>query len=381
MTPPLIFTPTRHKEEKMKKIVLGFLLLFLVVSVVGCQSSGEKPEGSSTLKVGFIYIGDPADGGFTKMHDEGRKYLVEKLGVETTEIMNIDDMDAQTFNTRVRELIDQGNKLIIATSYGYGQPEYELAQDFPDITFLHFSGDFLNSNMGNYFGKMYEARYIAGAVTGLNIPEGGVVGYVAAFPIPEVIRAINAFTLGLQSTNPTATVKVAWTNTWFDPTVEKQAGEGLVQQGVKAMTIHQDTPSALQPMVDAGGWAVGYHTDMSESLGNDCLISAVWNLGPYYVKQVQAVIDGTWKSEAIWGGFEDGENNMVTVSKVSPKAVDGSQQLADELVAKITNGELKVFSGPIYDNTGKLQIAEGTVYPASEIWNMEWFVAGVSVVN
>ena len=363
----------------MKKLLMCLMLFVVIIGAVGCND--KSPVDSSDVKVGFIYIGDPADGGFTLMHDEGRKYMVEKLGVTTTEIMNVDDTDAQEFDTKVRELISQGHNVIIATSYGYGDPELLLAKEFPEVTFLHFSGDNLNSNMGNFFGKMYEARYIAGAVTGLNIPEGGVVGYVAAFPIPEVIRAINAFTLGLRSTNPTATVKVSWTHTWFDPTIEKQAGEGLVKQGVDAMTIHQDTPSAIEAATAVGAWGVGYHTDMSNSLGDDCLISAVWNLGPYYVSQIQAVINKTWKSEAIWGGFEDGANNMVTVSKVSPKAKEGSQELADQLVVKITNGELNVFTGPIKDNEGNLKIAEGEVLSYADIWVMGWFVEGVTVVN
>ena len=355
------------------------MLLALLFGTVAC--TGQPSNESSEVKVGFIYIGDPADGGFTLMHDEGRKYMVEKLGVTTAEVHNVDDTDAQTFETKVRELIDQGFNVIVANSYGFGQPEYEMSKEFPNVKFLHFSGDNLNDNMGNFFGKMYEARYVAGAVTGMNIPEGGVVGYVAAFPIPEVIRAINAFTLGLRSTNPTATVKVAWTSTWFDPTIEKQAGEGLVKQGVDAMTIHQDTPSALEAATEAGKWGIGYHTDMSSALGDDCLISAYWNLGPYYESQIRAIMDGTWKAEHIWGGFEDGENNMVAVSKVSPKAAGGSQALADELVAKITNGELQVFSGPINDNEGNLQIAAGSVYTADEIWNMMWFVEGVIVAK
>ena len=364
----------------MKKLLTVLLGLALLFGAVACDG-GQKPAGKKEVKVGFIYIGDPADGGFTKMHDEGRKYLVEKLGVKTAEVYNIPDTDAQTFDTKVRELIDQGYNVIIACSYGYGQPQDALAKEFPDVKFLHFSGDFLEPNMGNFFGKMYEARYIAGAVTGMNIPEGGTVGYVAAFPIPEVIRAINAYTLGVRSTNPTAKVIVQWTNTWFDPMIEKQAGEALVKQGVDAMTIHQDTPAALEAATAVGKWGVGYHTDMSESLGDACLISAVWNLGPYYVKQIQAIIDGTWKREATWGGYEDGENNMVLVSKVSKNAVSGSQELADELVAELTNGTLKIFSGPIKDNEGNLKIKEGETMSPQDIWTMMWFVEGVSVVK
>ena len=359
----------------MKKLFVALLSITLLFGIVAC----DKPvnDGDTEVKVGFIYIGDPADGGFTLMHDEGRKYLVEKLGVKTAEVYNIDDTDAQTFDTKVRELIDQGFNVIIACSYGYGQPMDTLAKEFPDITFLHFSGDFLEENMGNFFGKMYEARYVAGAVTGMNIPEGGTVGYVAAYPIPEVIRAINAFTLGVRSTNPTATVKVSWTFTWFDPTIEKQAGEALVKQGVDAMTIHQDTPAALQAATTVGKWGIGYHTDMSASLGDDCLISAVWNLGPYYVDQIKAVQDGTWKAEAIWGGYEDGERNMVTVSKVSPKAAAGSQELADKLISQLAAGELKVFGGPLKDNQGNLKITDGAVMSPADIWVMMWFVEGV----
>ncbi len=363
----------------MKKLLMVLLSLFFVFSAVACDPVKKSDE----VKVGFIYIGDPADGGFTLMHDEGRKYLVEKTGVKTTEVLNVNDTDAQTFDIKVRELIAQGYNVIIACSYGFGQPQHELAKEFPDVTFLHFSGDLPEDtkNMGTYFGKMYEARYVNGAVTGMNIPEGGVVGYAAAYPIPEVIRAINAFTLGLQSTNPTATVKVYWTFTWFDLAIEKAAGDALVAQGVDAIAIHQDTTLAPQAAVDAGKWGIGYHSDMSAFLGDGCLISAVWNLGPYYVNQVEAVKAGTWKAEDTWGGFADGDKNMVMVSKVSPKAVAGSQELADDLVAKLTKGELKIFAGPLYDNTGALRIKEDQEMAPKDIWVMDWFVKGVEVVN
>jgi len=363
----------------MKKLLIALLGFTLLFGTVACDK--EEKSTSSDVKVGFIYIGDPADGGFTKMHDEGRKYLVEKLGVNTATVFNVDDTDAQTFDTKVRELIDQGYNVIIACSYGFGQPQFTLAKEFPDVKFLHFSGDFTNDNMGNFFGKMYEARYVAGAVTGMNIPEGGTVGYVAAFPIPEVIRAINAFTLGVRSTNPSAKVIVRWTNTWFDPAVEKQAGEALVKQGIDAMTIHQDTPLAIMAATDEGKWGIGYHTDMSDPLGDACLISAVWNLGPYYVDQVKAIQDGTWKAEAVWGGFEDGEKNMVLVSKVSPKAVAGSQEKADELVSSISKGELKIFAGPLKDNKGEVKLTEGQVMAPEDIWVMMWFVEGVIVAD
>jgi len=363
----------------VKKLLMVLLSAFFVLSVVACDS-GKKPTDTE-VKVGFIYIGDPADGGFTMMHDEGRKYMVEKLGVKTAEVYNVNDTDAQTFNTKVRELIDQGFNVIVACSYGFGQPQYELAKEFPDVKFLHFSGDFLNDNMGNFFGKMVEARYVCGAVAGMNIPEGGTIGYVAAFDIPEVIRAINAFTLGVQSTNPTATVKVYWTKTWFDPAIEKAAGEALVKQGVDAIAIHQDTPLAPQAATEVGKWGIGYHSDMSEFLGDDCLISAVWNFGPYYVDQVKAIQNGTWKPEAVWGGYADGEKNMVLVSKVSPKAKAGSQELADDLVAQLIKGELKIFAGPLYDNQGNLKIADGSAMSDADVWIMSWFVKGVTVAN
>jgi len=355
------------------------MILTLLSSTVGCSVWPFKK--SSEVKVGFIYIGDPADGGFTLMHDEGRKYMVEKLGVQTAEVHNVDDTDSELFKTKAKELIDQGYNFIIGNSYGFGQPLFDLSKEFPKIKFLHFSGDHLNKNMGNFFGKMYEARFVAGAVTGMNIPEGGVVGYVAAFPIPEVVRGINAFALGLRSTNPDATVIVTWTSTWFDPDIEKQTGKDLIDLGADAITIHQDTPRALEAATEAGKWGIGYHTDMSSALGDDCLISAYWNFGPYYVSQMEAVENGTWKAEHTWGGYEDGENNMVAVSEVSPKAKSGSQDLADELVAKISTGELHVFRGPIKDNNGNLQIIAGEVCEDDEMWNMMWYVEGVVVTN
>jgi basic membrane protein A and related proteins len=352
----------------MKKVVMALIALLLVLGVAGCTTNNPKP----TVKVAFIYIGDPSDGGFTYMHDQGRLAMEKNLGITATVVNSVPE--DQTFETKVRELIDQGHNVIFGNSYGYGPFMDKLAKEFPDVKFLHCSGAFQSANLSNYFGKMFQPRYIAGAVTGMNIPAGGKVGYVAAFPIPEVIRMINAFALGLQSTNPTATVEVKWTNTWFDPVIEKQAGEALVAQGVDAMTIHQDTPEAILPATTQGKWGIGYHSDMSGALGEKHLLSVVWDFGPYYTAQVKAIMDGTWKSEAAWIGMDQG---MVGVTKVNPNAAAGSQEKADELAKAIKEGTIKLFTGPISDNEGNLMIKEGEAYTDEQIRDMMWFVNGV----
>jgi basic membrane protein A len=350
----------------MKKLFSLITLLLFAMLLGACDK-----KASEEVKVGFIYIGHVSDGGFTYSHDQGRQYLVEKLGVETKFVENVPE--GPEAKDRMRELIDLGYNVIVANSYGYMDYMAELAAEYPDVKFLHCSGSRTSENMSNYFGRIYQARYLTGIAAGLKT-ETDKIGYVAAFPIPEVVRGINAFTLGVKSVNPEATVEVSWTNTWYDPIKERQAADALLDKGIDVLSQHQDTPQPLIAAEARGKWAVGYHSDMNAAAPNAHLVSAVWNWGPYYVEQVQAIIDGTWESGSYWEGFND---NIVSITPLSENAPEGAQAKVDEMKAKIESGEFEVFQGPIKDQTGAVKVASGQKLTDVEMLSFNWFVEGV----
>ena len=250
---------------------------------------------------------------------------------------------------------------------------HEMALEYPDVKFLHCSGYMDAENMLNYFGRIYQPRYLSGIVAGMKT-ETNKIGYVAAYPIPEVIRGINAFTLGVRSVNPDATVEVVWTSTWYDPATEKNAAIALLDNNCDVIAQHQDTTAPQQAAQERGKWAIGYNCDTSDIVPEAFLTAPVWNWAPYYADQVQKVIDGTWKSENYWGGMEDGIVDLAPLTKNAP---EGAQAKVDEMKAKIINGEFDVFDGPIKDQSGKIRVPEGSSLTDEEKLSFDWFVEGV----
>lgn len=367
----------------MKRILtLGLLLLFTLSVVAGCggstkETSGQAPEGekkAEKLKVAFIYVGPVGDAGYTYAHDQGRKYLEKELGdqVETTFVESVPETIADCERV-LEDLVQKGNKVIFATSFGHMDATLKVAQRHPDVTFLHCSGYKTAENMGTYFGRDYQARFLAGIVAAKNSKSGNL-GYVAAMPIPEVIRGINAYTLGARSVNPNAKVKVVWTNTWYDPAKEKEAAKSLLEQGADVIAQHQDTPGPVQAAEEAGKLALGYNTDMRQFAPKAVLTGPVWNWGPYYVKTVKAVMDGTWKSEQYWGPMADG---IIDLGPYGDMVTDDVKNLVSEKRQEIIDGKLIVFAGPLKDNTGKEKVAAGQAMSDQDMLSFNWFVEGV----
>ncbi|MEA1960270.1 MAG: BMP family ABC transporter substrate-binding protein [Bacillota bacterium] len=354
--------------------VLMVVLMLLTVFAVGCggQQADEPAEQNETVKVGFVYIGVPGDAGWTLSHDQGRQYLVNEIPqVETVVLENVPEgADAER---NIEQLAQEGCKVIAANSFGYGDAMLEVAKRYPDITFLHCSGQNTAENVSTYFGRIYQPRYLSGMVAG-EMTENNTLGYVAAFPIPEVVRGINAFTLGAQSVNPDVTVKVVWTNTWFDPTKEKEAAKSLLESGCDIIAQHQDTASPQQAAEEAGKLSIGYNTDMSKFAPNANLTSPVWNWGPYYVRAVQGVIDGTWKSESYWGGLDDG---IVALAPLSDKVSDEIKQQVEEKQKLMHDKDWDVFTGPITAQDGTVKISEGESMSDADMLSIDWFVEGV----
>jgi len=330
----------------------------------------------AVLKVGVLYISPKDDGGYSQAHAEGMAQAKAALGdkIQIVELENVNDTDAQATTTAIDNLVSEGCTLIFTTSYGYMDPTAAAAAKYPDVKFCHCSGYTRNeTNMDTYFGQIESARYLAGIVAGLTT-KTNKLGYVAAFPIPEVIRGINSYTLGAQSVNKNVTVNVVWTNTWFDMDKEKAAAESLLSQGVDVMAQHQDSPAAITAAETAGKFAVGY--DLSYAGAPKAYLTApLWNWGTYYTYKIQQVVDGGWKIENYWGGMKEGVVKLDTLSPlVSADAKVAVEAVQDKVTAE---GNAFVFAGPIKDQAGTVKVPAGESISYDDQMSMMWFVQGV----
>lgn len=359
----------------MRRTLWLALSLALVAAMLlgGCaQATGPQASGQK-LKVAFIYIGPPGDLGWTYEHDRGRKMLEEKLGskVETKFIESVPEgPDAARV---IREYAQQGYNMIFTTSFGYMDPTIEVAKEFPKVYFEHCSGYKTADNVATYFGKIEQPRYLSGLVAG-KMTKANKIGYVAAFPIPEVIRGCNAFTRGVRAVNPNATVHVVWTNTWYDPAKEREAAVALLDQGVDIIAQHQDTTEPQKAAKERGKLSIGYDSDMAKFVGDTVLTSPVWNWGTYYVATVQDVLDGKWKTHQYWGGMKEG---VVGLAPLSPRVPTDVKELVEKEQKKILDGQWDVFWGPLKDQSGKERVAANQKMTDDEILNMDWFIEGV----
>ncbi|MEI6308246.1 MAG: BMP family ABC transporter substrate-binding protein [bacterium] len=345
-------------------------------TVVPSPTTGIPPTPPPKFRVAFIYIGPIGDGGWTFEHEQGRLMLLQNVpGIEAKFIESVPEGADST--KVIRDYAQQGFNVIITTSFGYMDPTIEVAKDFPNTIFLHCSGYKTAANVGTYFGKIEEPRYLSGMAAG-KMTKTNKLGYVAAFPIPEVIRGINAFTLGVRAVNPAATVNVVWTNTWYDPAKERQAAEGLLDTGCDVIAQHQDTPGPQQAAEAAGKYGVGYDSDMAKFAPKAVLTCPVWNWGSYYVDAVKRIKAGAWKTEQYWGGMKDGMVSLTPLANFVPADV---KTLVDAKKAEVMAGTFDIFSifaGPLKDQTGAVKVAAGAKMTGEEILNMMWFVEGVN---
>ncbi len=333
-----------------RKQLVGFVVL--LACMVGFSFSalaGDK------LKVGFVYISPIGDAGWTYQHELGRQ-AIEKTFGDKIETKYIDSVPEGPEAERViRDLAQSGHELIFTTSFGYMNPTLKVAKMFPKTKFEHSTGYKTAKNVGTYMCRFYEARYLSGIIAG-EMTKTNTLGYIAAFPIPEVIRGINAFTLGAKSVNPDVQVKVIWVNSWFDPGKEREASEALISQGADVLSHHTDSTAPTMTAQEKGVYAVAYHSDMSKYGPDAHLTAATHVYDKFYTKTVQSVLDGTWKSDKVWSGLKDGSVELAPINKVVPKDVVDHVK---EVEAAIIAGTFHPFQGPFKNQDGKLVVKKG----------------------
>ena len=329
-------------------------------------------RGADPLKVGFLYLGPVGDFGWTYQHDIARKAAIEHFGdkIKTTYVENV--AEGPDSEKVLNDLANQGHKLIFATSFGYMNYVLNSAKRHPAVFYEHATGYKRAVNVSTYNIRFYQGRYVQGIVAG-KLSKAGLAGYVGSVPVPEVVQGINAFMLGMQTVNPKARLKFVLINSWYDPPKEGDAAKALIDQGCDIITQHTDSPAPLQAAASRGVKAFGQSTDMAKFATGSQLSASTDVWGPYYIKRIGDVLDGTWKSTDTWGGFESG---MLAMSPFTNMPEDVAA-LATSTVEDIKSGKNKVFVGPISDQSGTVKVPAGTTMDDAALSSMQWLVQGV----
>lgn len=324
------------------------------------------------LKVGFVFVSPIGEVGWTYQHNQGRLAMEQALGgrVQTTVVESV--AEGPDSERVMRELASTGHQLIFATSFGYLEPALRVAAEFPAVKFEHAGGYKTAPNLNTYNARYYEGRYLAGLVAG-HTSKSGVAGYVAGFPVPEVVQGINAFALGMRAVNPTATVRVLWLNTWFDPGKEREAALSLINQGADVLTNHSASPAVALTAEEKGVKLLAYQSDMRKFAPKAQLAAVTHHWGGYYTQVAKSVLAGTWQPKPVWGGLKDGFVQLSALSPALPKPV---VQALDKRRADIVAARFAPFSGRLVDQNGQARLASGSLTDA-QIATMDWFVEGV----
>ena len=347
--------------------------------VVSASAQTPKPTASASqtpLKAAFVYVTPVLPAGWTRQHEEGRLQLERDLPgkVQTTAVDNVaEGPDAERV---IRDLAAQGNQLIFTTSFGYMEPTLRVAREFPNVKFENITGYKQADNVATANARHYEGRYLSGVAAG-RMSKTGVAGFVAGFPIPEVVQGVNAFVLGMRSVNPKAQVKVVWLNAWFDPAREREAAMALMDQGADVLSFQVATTAVMAAAQERGKMAIAFHSDMRKDAPDAQLMAITHHWGNYYAARAKAVQNGTWKPGDTWGGVKEG---MVRVEHFGPKL---PQAVRDEVLARqkeMAAGKLQPFKAvkaAIRDNQGKERVAKGAQLTDEQLHHMDWLAEGV----
>jgi simple sugar transport system substrate-binding protein len=353
---------------KLFKLLAASVLL---VGSFGMSASADEPKDK--VKAAFVYVGPTGDHGWTYRHDIGRQQVEEAFGdrVETTFVESVPEgADAERVMT---QLALQGNDIIFATSFGYMDPLMSVAKKFPDVKFEHATGYKQSENAANYGLKLYQARHVQGIIAGM-MTKTNTICYIASFPIPEVMREINTFYLGAKKMNPDVDLKITWVYTWYDPGKEKDAAVAMIQQGCDIVAQHTDSPAPLQAAEEAGVLGFGQASDQMKFAPNAQLTATIDNWGPYYIRKVGQVLDGTWETGDYFGHMNEDAVQMAPFANMPANVQAEAQRVKDAISA----GELFGFTGPINKQDGTPWLAEGEVATRQQLDTMMFYVEGIT---
>lgn len=345
-------------------------------AVTGTGLLGHIPfaHAQSGLKVGFVYVSPIGDAGWTFQHDQGRREMEKNLAGKVTTSFVEKVSEGADAERVIREMASSGHQLVFATSFGFMNYVERVSKQFPKVTFMHATGYKSGPNFGNYNARFYEGRYLTGVIAG-QMSKSNVLGYVAAFPIPEVLQGINAFTRGARSVNPKIDVRVVWVNSWYDPGKEREAAMTLIAQKADVVTHHTDSTAVVQAAEEKGVFACGYHSDMSKYGKKAHLTATTHHWGAYYTRIAQEVVAGQWKNQPVWGGIKDG---FIKLAPINPGVPQSVQAAVAKIETDIREGRFHPFSGSVLDQDGKERLGAGKTMPDDELGKMNYYVQGVS---
>ncbi len=367
--------------KKRSWIITASVCAVTAAALVACGKKEEaKPEPAKAevkaepLKIAFAYVGPVGDGGWTFAHDNARKALEKEFGdkIQTTFVENVpESADAERV---IRDMVGQGNKLIFGTTFGYMDPMLKVAADNKDVKFEHATGYKQADNMRTYDSRTYEGAYMAGVIAG-KMTKTNTLGVVASIPIPEVIRNINSFTLGAQSSNPKIKTKVVWVNEWFNPPKETEAATSLINGGADVLFQNTDSPAVLKTAQDKGKRAFGWDSDMTAYGPKAHLASAIINWTPYYIKATREALEGKWTGGGhTWSGVKDGAIDIVSIADDVPA---DTKAKVEEIKKGLTDGSFAIWKGPLMDNTGKEVLSKDSVADDKFLSGVNFYVKGV----
>jgi basic membrane protein A len=360
------------QTKRALAVSLAALAAIAVALAAGVTAGSAKSHSAkAAFKVAWIYVGPHNDAGWSQAHDQGRLYVQKMLGskVQTTYKESI-AVGAQLQQT-VASLVNQGYNMIFGTSYGFF--DKKLAAKYPKVLFEQATGTETTKNLSEYFGAAEDTVYLSGMAAGA-ATKNGTLGYVVAYPIPEVIRHANAFALGAQMTHPGATVSLVWTNSWYDPAKEKKAAQSLVSAGADVLGQNVDSPATGQFAESVGIPWVGYDSNAQKFAPKSWLTASVYDWGPYYLRRVKAAMNGTWKSGFYYGSIKDG---FTKLAPYGPSVTAATKAAIAKKMQQIEKGSFYEFAGPLYDQSGKLRVAKGKRMSVSDLYSMTWLVKGV----
>jgi len=364
---------TDLKGNKMTRMIDRRTILAGAAAGAALPLAARDAHAQAPMNVGFVYVGPIGDHGYTYTHDQGRLALQKALGdkIKTNFVENV--AEGPDSERVIRQLAQAGNKLIFATSFGFMQPTAKVAKQFPNTYFEHATGYMRDKNLATYNARFYEGRAVIGTIAGL-MSKSGKAGYVASFPIPEVVMGINAFTLAARKINPNFETKVIWASTWYDPAKEADAAKALIDQGCDMITQHTDSAAPLQAAEQRGVFAFGQASDMKNFAPKAHLTAIVDDWSQYYIDRTKLALDGKWVTGDVWGGLKEG---MVKLAPYNDAMTPQARAAADKIQADIISGAVHPITGPVKDNKGAERLKAGEKATDEALNKMDWYVEGV----